>query len=246
MHRYVLNKGHSYVHVASEMTHTHNVLIRGLNSFYQQAPYVKTHGNPDYKEQDVKDLLSYVAAWVKMVKHHHDTEESFIFPEIERFSGKPGFMAVPTTQHEAFHDGLERLLAYAESTAPADYRWVGGMKDIVDSFSQALMNHLTEEVEMFMSMENLESDGLKATWEKGEAIATRQTSLELLRVVFPCVLGNADKTYEGNVHNFPPLPAVLPYIVKYVFAAGNGAWRFNPCDFWGQPRPLAFGPDRQG
>lgn len=162
------------------MTHTHNVLIRGLNSFYQQAPYVKTHADPGYNAQDVKDLLSYVAAWVKMVEHHHDTEESFIFPEIERFSGQPDFMAVPAKQHEAFHGGLERLLAYTESTKPADYKWVGGMKDIVDSFSQALMTHLTEEVDLFMSMKDLDSDGLKATWDKGEAIATRQTSLALL------------------------------------------------------------------
>lgn len=60
--------------------------------------------------------------------------------------------------------------------------------------------------------------------------------------VFPFVLGCADKTYEGGTE-FPPLPGVLPYLVKYVFAARNGAWRFNPCDWWGQPRPLAFGPE---
>lgn len=62
--------------------------------------------------------------------------------------------------------------------------------------------------------------------------------------VFPCVLGTADKTYEGG-NEFPPLLWILPYLVKYWFAAGNGAWRFNPCDFWGRPCPLAFGPGQQ-
>ncbi|KAJ4393001.1 hypothetical protein N0V93_002205 [Gnomoniopsis smithogilvyi] len=237
---------HSFLHTACEMTHVHNVLIRGLNSFYQQAPYVKTHTEPGYKEKDVKDLLAYVTAWVKMVEHHHDTEEAFIFPEIEQLSGKPGFMGVATEQHEAFHGGLERLLAFAESTKPADFKWVGGMKEVVDSFSEALMDHLTKEIDLFLSMGSLDSEGLRKAWDKGEANATKQTNLALLRVVFPCVLGNADKTYEDSAHDFPPLPKVLPYVVKYGFAAGNGAWRFAPCDFWGQPRPLAFGPDRQG
>jgi hypothetical protein len=58
--------------------------------------------------------------------------------------------------------------------------------------------------------------------------------------VFPCVLGNCDKTYEGG-NMFPPLPAILPYVIKFWFGASNkGAWRFNPCNFWGKPVPLHF------
>ncbi|KAL1863911.1 hypothetical protein Daus18300_008060 [Diaporthe australafricana] len=242
------NEKHSYVHVASEMTHVHNVLIRGLNAIIQQAPYVKT-------KKDTKDLLTYVGCWVKMVVHHHDTEESFIFPEIEKFAGKPGLMEDPKHQHELFHDGLERLLQYTQSTSAEKFSWdgPGGMKEIVDSFSKDLMDHLHAEIDLFLSFKDLDSDGLKKTWDAGEAIAARQTNFGILGLtsltqkqynIFPCVLGNADKTYEGG-HEFPPLPAVLPYIVKYGLGAGNGAWRFNPCDFFGQPRQLAFGPDQQ-
>ncbi|KAG8162654.1 hypothetical protein KVR01_007132 [Diaporthe batatas] len=233
------NEKHSYVHVSSEMAHVHNVLIRGLNSIVQQAPYVKA-------PKDCRDLLSYVASWVKMVEHHHDTEESFIFPEVEKFAGTTGLMDAPKHQHELFHDGLERLLKYAQSTQPERYKWEGrgGMKEIVDSFSKELMDHLYAEVDLFLSLKDLDSAGLRKTWDQGEAIAARQTNFGLLTTVFPCVLGNADKTYEGG-HEFPPLPRVLPYIVKYALGAGNGAWRFNSCDFFGRPRPLAFGPDQK-
>lgn len=204
-----------------------------------------------------------------MVNHHHWTEESFIFPEIEKFSGKPGSMDDPRHQHEKFHGGLERLLAYTESTKPKDYHLhgPGGIKNTVDSFSKDLIDHLYAEIDVCLSMKDLDSAGLKKTWDQGEAIAKQNGNLGMLVScliawpededddeilyadnmkynVFPCILGSADKTYEGG-NDFPPLPWILPYVVNYWFAAGNGGWRFNPCDFWGQPRPLAFGPGEQ-
>lgn len=220
------------------MACAHNVIIRGLNAIVQQAPYVKAHNR-----KDVKDLFFYVSSWVKLVEHHHWTEESFIFPELEKFNGRPGSMDGPKLQHELFHGGLERLLVYTQETNTQDYRWdgPGGMKEIVDSFSKNLMDHLYAEVDVFLAMDNVDSLGLREVWDQGEAIAKKAGNLGMLYSIFPCVLGNADKTYEGG-NEFPPLPWLLPYIVKYWFAARNGAWRFNPCDFWGRPRPLAFGP----
>ncbi|KAF3764674.1 hypothetical protein M406DRAFT_356620 [Cryphonectria parasitica EP155] len=229
------------------MVHVHNVVIRGLNTILQQAPYVKTSTDTAYSQKDVQDLLFYITSWVKMVEHHHDVEESFIFPEIEKLADRPGLMDDPKHQHELFHGGMVRLLEYTQSTRPQDYRWAGsgGMKEIVDSFSKELTDHLYAEIEVFLSLKDLDSARLRKIWDDGEAIAKKSTTLSNLANVFPCVLGCADKTYEGG-NNFPPLPSFLPYLFKYGFAAGNGAWRFNPCDFWGQPRPLAFGPGQQG
>ncbi|KAI1337119.1 hypothetical protein F5Y15DRAFT_408213 [Xylariaceae sp. FL0016] len=238
-----LNDTHSYVHVASEMAHAHNVIIRGLNAIIQQAPHVPCATEKGYVAQDVKDLLFYANAWVKMVNHHHWVEESFIFPEIEKFSGKPGLMSDPKHQHELFHDGMERLAAYSATAKPEEYRWEGqgGMKEIVDSFSKNLTDHLYAEIEVFLAMRDLDSDGLRKTWDQAEKIAQQTGNLGMLYDVFPTVLGCADKTYEGG-HTFPPLPWIMPYLVKYWFARGNGAWRFNPCDWWGKPQPLAFVP----
>jgi hypothetical protein len=61
--------------------------------------------------------------------------------------------------------------------------------------------------------------------------------------VFPCVMGCADKTAPGH-EDFPPLPATIAYSIHYVFYLKHaGAWRFNPCDFFGKPLPLRFGPE---
>lgn len=164
------------------MANAHNAIIRGVNAIVQQAPYVATSTDKAYKEQDVKDLLFYVSSWVKSVEHHHWAEESFIFPEFEKFSGRPGFMDDPKHQHALFHGGLERLLAYAQSVEPQDYRWlgVGGLKEIMDSFSKPLMDHLYAEVDLFLSLKDVDSAGLRKTWDGGEAIAKKHSSLALL------------------------------------------------------------------
>ncbi|KAI0022981.1 hypothetical protein F4780DRAFT_777106 [Xylariomycetidae sp. FL0641] len=220
------NTFHSYIDVATEMAHAHNVFIRGLNAIVQQAPHVPSSSDDNYKASDVKDLLFYVHAWVKM-----------------KFSGEVGIMDTPKHEHELFHGGMEKLLAYAAATKPEEYRWEGpgGLKEIIDSFAEHLMSHLYAEVDVLMGLDRLDSTGLRKMWDKAEALAKQTGNLGMLYDVFPCVLGTADKTYEGG-NTFPPLPWVMPYLVKYWFAAGNGAWRFNPCDWWGQPRPLAFVP----
>ncbi|SPN98648.1 uncharacterized protein DNG_01693 [Cephalotrichum gorgonifer] len=233
----------AHVYCASEMAHSHNVILRGLNAILQQAPFVPVSTDDNFNSQDAKDLLFYVQSWAKMVNHHHWVEESFIFPEIEKFAGRPGLMDTPKDEHALFHDGLEKLLAYALATKPDEYRWSGpgGMKEILDSFSKHLADHLYAEIELLLGMGDLDGAGLKRTWAQAENLAKQTGNISMLYDVFPTVLGCADKTFEGG-NEFPPLPWVMPYLIKYWFAAGNGAWRFNPCDWWGRPRPLAFGP----
>lgn len=164
------------------MAYSHNCLLRGLNAIVLQAPHVPTAGDPAYSAQVVRDLLFYVASWVKMVEHHHHTEETCIFPEIEALAGKPGLMAGPLEQHEEFTPGLERLLKYAEETKPEDYRWEGegGMKSIIDAFAPSLTTHLYEEIDVFLGLGDLDSKGLRACWDKGEKAAQASGNIGML------------------------------------------------------------------
>ncbi|KAF4121951.1 hypothetical protein GMORB2_1791 [Geosmithia morbida] len=230
------SKGH--VHVATEMAQAHNVLIRGLNAIVQQAPHVPDSSSSSYKEQDVKDLLAYSSSWVKMVHHHHDVEEKYIFPEVDTITGQSGVMNEPKDQHELFQPGLDSLTTYTATVKPSDHKWEGhgGMKEIFDSFSKCLVDHLYAEVDFILSLEHI-GDAMAKAFAKGEDVAQKVGSLDTLYDLFPVVLGCADKTYGGG-NTFPPVPWVMPYLVKYWFAYGNGAWRFNPSDWWGQPRPL--------
>ena len=77
------------------MAHSHNCLLRGLNAICLQAPHVPEPGQPRCSSQDVRDLLYYVAYWVKTVEWHYHTEETVMFPGIEEFAGEPGLLQGP-------------------------------------------------------------------------------------------------------------------------------------------------------
>ena len=138
------------------MTHVHNTLIRGLNSIYLQAPHVSSSA-------DIRDLLFFCAAWVKMVEHHHDTEETTLFPAIEEFTKTPGFMEGNKEQHLAFTPGLDRFLKYAQATNPEAYDW-HTLKDIIDSFTPSLMKHLVDEIDTLLGLERYDSKELMKLW----------------------------------------------------------------------------------
>lgn len=185
------------------MTHAHNVIIRGLNAIIQQAPHVKDSRDLNYNLKDVKDLLFYVQSWSKMVNHHHWVEESFMFPELNKFSGNPSFMDDASHQHELFHGGMEKLLTYSSTTKPGEYRWEGGMKEIIDSFSKPLTDHLYAEIDQFLRMGNLDSAGLRKTWDLAEKIATQTGNIGML-----VSLNSAARLY--NYHLIKPSTTYFP------------------------------------
>ncbi|KAL9115818.1 MAG: hypothetical protein Q9227_000186 [Pyrenula ochraceoflavens] len=164
------------------MALSHNCLLRGLNAILQQGPHVPSFSDPNYKAQDVKDFLFYVASWVKTVEWHHHTEETCMFPGIEAFSGQPGLLQGSKEQHEEFTPGLERLLEYAQHTDPAEYIWEGngGMQKIIDGFTASLTNHLYEEIDVFLGMGNLDSKGLRKCWDDAEEVAKAKGKFYML------------------------------------------------------------------
>lgn len=50
----------------------HNVILRGWNSIYLQAPHIKP--------EDFPDFIGYASAWCRFVKAHHDDEVHPFFP----------------------------------------------------------------------------------------------------------------------------------------------------------------------
>lgn len=164
------------------MAHSHNCLLRGLNTIVLQAPYVPSSDSPAYSAQDVQDLLFYVASWVKTVNWHHHTEETCMFPEIEALTGVPGIMEGPMHQHDEFHDDLNNLLQYAQETKPEDYRWdgEGGMKSFFDRFSPSLTKHLYEEIDVFLGLKEYDSNQLRKCWDKAEELAKGKGKLNML------------------------------------------------------------------
>jgi hypothetical protein len=180
------------IKLATEMTHVHNFLIRGLNSIYQQAPHV-------HDVTDARDLLVYCSAWVMMINHHHDSEESQLFPDLEELAQNPSIMAGNKEQHEKFHDGLEAFQHYAETADPQKYSWLE-LKDIIDGFAPSLMLHLREEIGTLLALRDLDNRGLQIVFKRAEEVAKGAKHPQLLVCLFivkmTAVLGMLIEVYR--------------------------------------------------
>ena len=163
------------MHCADEMTFVHNSFIRGLNAIVLQGPYVSPSS-----EADVTDFLFYIDTWTRTVDHHHHTEETVFFPGVEKLAGgSMSIMKESEDQHKGFHDGLEELGRYARETQPKDYQWET-VKRIIDSFGEAMTKHLHEEIEVILSLDKYDSDGLKECWLETERVAKADFNMGIM------------------------------------------------------------------
>jgi hypothetical protein len=69
----------------------HNVIIRGLNSIYRQAPCIEPEEHVDF--------IAYAKCWHEVLDAHHKMEEDTLFPEIEAKTGEIGIMEASVEQH---------------------------------------------------------------------------------------------------------------------------------------------------
>jgi hypothetical protein len=216
--------------MATAMCHVHNIFIRALNSICIQSPFV-------VQASDIADLLFYTRTLVVTINAHHDGEELYLFPKLAEHTKNPDIMAVNRAQHAAFHESLEKLQDYCTTTSPSHYSYET-FKGLVDASAGPLLQHLEDEIPTILALKNLPSGILKPIWEKTEQHITDVGTFDEM---FPLAFGCMDKGFEGGQYKFPPVPGVVNYVVNYWFARKHkSAWRFNPSDMWGNPRPLHF------
>ncbi|KAL9086285.1 MAG: hypothetical protein Q9165_007200 [Trypethelium subeluteriae] len=222
---------HAAYYVATQMALAHNGIIRGLNSIYIQATHL-----PRNDLATIQDFLTYCQCWCESMHHHHEAEEHDFFPNIERITGVEGLMERNVEQHRAFTPGFDRFQEYARTCQPKDYDGQT-IKNLVDDFAEPLTRHLYEEIDTLRALDSYDSQRIREAYqhfEKGLRSADMYRSA-------PLVFGTADRSFEGGMHDFPPVPFFVPYVVHYLFARRySGAWRFNPCTFWRDRRELAF------
>ena len=54
------------------------------------------------------------------------------------------------------------------------------MKEIIDEFVPSLVKHLTDEIDIFLELDWLDSDGLRKAWDVGEEAAKGKGKLSIL------------------------------------------------------------------
>ncbi|KAH7383816.1 hypothetical protein BKA66DRAFT_85706 [Pyrenochaeta sp. MPI-SDFR-AT-0127] len=221
--------------VCIEMANVHNLILRGLNAIYLQAPYVS-------KAQDVADFMLYVHAWADMVHHHHSVEEAIFFPRAEELAREAGLpeslMKSNFDQHHEFEPKMAEMARWADRVREGKEEYKSEfLVGMIDRFAPILKQHLHEEIDTLIMLEKCDGEEVKKVMKLTADAGQKNADPNL---VIPLALGCVDRRYTGS-ENFPPVPFFVPWLNAYWFARKHqGCWRFNPCDHWGKPRPLQF------
>jgi hypothetical protein len=121
------------------MALVHNMMVRGLNAIYLQAPYVKA--------AESKAFCHYALHWCNLLHCHHSGEETDFFPELEQLTGEKGLMDRNIEQHHAFESGLTTFDDYVKAVIAGKETFDGQkMVKIIDSFGSVLVQHLSDEI----------------------------------------------------------------------------------------------------
>lgn len=90
---------------ATHMALLHNAILRGFNSIYLQAPYVKV--------EDYAAFVGYSLTWFRFVKSHHDDEEAELFPKVDDILKEEGIWNETHQEHgihNTYSDNLPATL----------------------------------------------------------------------------------------------------------------------------------------
>jgi hemerythrin-like domain-containing protein len=132
------------------MTLVHNLLIRGLNCIYLQAPFIPAELKPDF--------INFMHAWTVAIHHHHMGEEEKYFPWLEEDIGIPGCMQTSVDQHHEFEPGLKAFEAYVVAVKEGKEQYDGQkVRGFIDDFAAILAKHLAEEIEALVGLEKFDT-----------------------------------------------------------------------------------------
>lgn len=148
------------------MACAHNCMLRGLNSIYLQAEYVK-------KPQDIKDFLFFIKSWADWVSDHHILEEKQMFPGFEKVIGTTGFLNSNVEQHHAFEPQLKNLLKYGSHTSHVDYD-ATTVRTIIKEMAPSFRRHLSDEIDSLLSMQPYNGAALLKVYKHCVGEATKQ------------------------------------------------------------------------
>lgn len=238
--------------VAGEMACVHNMIVRGLNSIYLQAPHIPL--------PEVPAFIQYSLIWYKLMHLHHSCEESDFFQTI---SGETGIMSGNVEQHHAFQEELVTFYLYLKECANDPTQFSGNrILSSIDSFGRVWCNTLPRRFQRSLVYKGLASrrwgnwrpDFLKTarrTWFVCLLRYCRHPRLKCLKqeemglvAGLPWCFSNHDIAFEeGNWSKWPPAPGVVKFICRSVdFWLHRDWWKFAACDRHGRQRPLRFVP----
>ena len=232
---------HPAFHCASHMAQIHNLLIRALNSIYNHSLRVDPAiDSTNTTANETADFLHFCRVWCALLNHHHEIEDTWLFPEFEKLLSIPGAMGSNVAGHDAFLPGLRLFEAYVSRTAPAEYCGMT-LRNMLDRFAPLLVEHLHDEIPTMLAMWRVEAEPLRKVWAVAEKMGRSGGSVwEAPAMILGCV--DRAMLMDGALCTFPEVPWAVEKVVRKGLARRfAGVWRFAPFDFEGRRRTIPGG-----
>ncbi|KAI5860610.1 hypothetical protein GGS23DRAFT_599418 [Durotheca rogersii] len=266
--QYETNKTDIFTTGATHMALLHNVILRGYNSIWQQAPHVRP--------ADVPDFVGYCRVWHQFVVHHHDDEEGALFPKIAALlleddenvdvddaaaaaaakdsdkdkdkiaANDEAIWGATHREHAAFLGGLAAFSAYLDEVASGARPFSGaGLRGVMSGFEEAFAAHFHSEVRTIAGLAGHARAPRAGSAREAAAAATfrdwgRATVMRAGALDgVPFFLLNLDATAEGGRWaRWPPMPPPVRWGLENI----AGAWHARRWRFAsclaGRPRRL--------
>jgi hemerythrin-like domain-containing protein len=213
---------------AINMACAHNTFLQGVNAMVYHAHRIQ--------ENQVQDFMVFCIALVGLIHHHHDGEEEFLFPELEKKLGE-GALHANVDQHAEFLPQLHDFEEYITAIQNGKQQYNGDeFVGKIGSFSDKLVQHLNDEIPTIESKyleKHFTRKELKAI---DDAFIWRAIKNVTFNTTIPVILVCANPATPW----FPPLPGPLLWAVRVWFSRKYAAaWEFGPCDINGKPKERA-------
>jgi hemerythrin-like domain-containing protein len=124
----------------------HNILLRGLNCIYLQAPNIQT-------PRDIQDFMLFCDAWSCTLHSHHKTEETVYFPLLDEQCAEKGVASKNHDEHETFLSGLIGFDKFVKGVREGGSYEKDMFKGILDDLGPKLEAHLISEIGVLESLE---------------------------------------------------------------------------------------------
>jgi hemerythrin-like domain-containing protein len=202
------------------MAQIHNLLIRALNSIYNQCLLPST-------PSQTASFLHYCRVFTSILHHHHEIEDTWLFPEFERLLAQPGAMAGNVEEHDAFLPGLTLFDAYVSKTRPEEYCGMT-LRNMLERFAPLLVEHLHEEIPTILGMWKVEAKELEKCWAVAEKMGRSGGSVwEAPAMILACV--DKEMVMDGEACTFPDAPGVVEWVVRKGLSRRFAeVWRWAP------------------
>ncbi|KAF8153175.1 hypothetical protein B0H34DRAFT_800411 [Crassisporium funariophilum] len=207
---------------ATEMSLAHNLIIRGINSIWINAPLVKPG--------DVVAFAGYTLACLKMIHEHHEGEEKVVFPRLQSKLD----MGHNVEQHEAFHDHMVALEEYMTKVHAGQEKYdAERTRRMVKDFADPLVEHLTEEIPT-ISPKKLSVFTAEELTEMNNALGEHIKNGGGFFTVFPFGMTTHNRQ---EAPDWPPVPWVIKWFALNIgYFVNRSYWKFSPYTRTGVPQ----------